>query len=185
MSGEAVPDIVTERLRLVLITEAACEALLAGRREEAERLVGAGIPEWYPDDRELVGYLPRQLKRLRAMPDRAAWTARLLVLRDESACAGHAGFHGPPEHAGRAEIGYTVFEPYRGRGLATEACAALTAWAFDQGVERVFLSIRPDNTPSLAIARKLGYVEVGSQEDPEDGLELVFERKVPSAGLAP
>jgi [ribosomal protein S5]-alanine N-acetyltransferase len=179
----AAADILTERLRLVLISDEMCAALIDGDRAEAERLLGAAIPAWYPDDRELVGYLPRQLKRLREMPERAAWMARFLVVSDGAECAGHAGFHGPPEHSGRAEIGYTVFEPFRGRGLATEACAALTAWAFEQGERAVFLSIRPDNAASLAIAKKLGYLEVGSQDDPEDGLELVFERKASEAGF--
>ncbi len=119
--------------------------------------------------------MTRQLERLRTAPGRADWSARFLVTRDDALCVGHAGFHGPPEHNGRAEIGYSVFEPYRGRGYATEACAALTRWAFEQGETSVFLSIRPDNVPSLAIARRLGYVEVGSQVDPVDGLELVFE----------
>jgi RimJ/RimL family protein N-acetyltransferase len=180
-----VPDIVTERMQLVLMTDAMAAALIEGDRRGAEQLLDAAIPASYPDDRELAGYLPRQRKRLREMSDRAAWTARFLVLREERECAGHAGFHGPPEHNGRAEIGYTVFEPFRGRGLATEACEALTAWAFEQGEGAVFLTIRPDNAPSLAVARKLGYVEVGTQDDPDDGLVLVFERKASAAGFGP
>ena len=36
-------------------------------------------------------------------------------------------------------------------------------------------SISPSNVASLAVARKLGMIEVGSQIDEVDGLELIFE----------
>ena len=47
-----------------------------------------------------------------------------------------------------------------GRGLASEALRAAHAWADAHlGVERLVCLIAPDNAPSLAVARKLGYVE--------------------------
>lgn len=171
-----VAEIATERLRLVPIAVDVARALVAGDVAGAERRLGARFPAGYLNERERA-FLSRQADRLEAVPQRGQWMARWLVLEATGECVGHAGFHGPPEHNGRAEIGYSVFEPYRRRGYATEACRALTEWAFEQGESSVFLSIRPDNTPSLAIARRLGYVEVGSQDDPEDGLELVFERR--------
>jgi ribosomal-protein-alanine N-acetyltransferase len=45
-------------------------------------------------------------------------------------------------------------------------------WA---GIRRFYLAVAPDNQPSLAIVRKLGFVRTGEQMDPEDGLEHVFE----------
>jgi ribosomal-protein-alanine N-acetyltransferase len=39
----------------------------------------------------------------------------------------------------------------------------------------VIASIAPDNDPSLAIVRKLGFEQTGEQWDDEDGLELVFQ----------
>jgi RimJ/RimL family protein N-acetyltransferase len=35
--------------------------------------------------------------------------------------------------------------------------------------------VAPDNEPSLAIIRKLGFVRTGEHIDEEDGLEHVFE----------
>jgi RimJ/RimL family protein N-acetyltransferase len=43
------------------------------------------------------------------------------------------------------------------------------------GVRRFIASVAPDNEPSLAIVRKLGFVQTGKQWDEEDGEELVFE----------
>ncbi|MGA8016429.1 MAG: hypothetical protein WCB85_10980 [Candidatus Dormiibacterota bacterium] len=45
----------------------------------------------------------------------------------------------------------------------------------DQGETRVFASVSPLNAPSLAVVRKLGFVQTGVQVDEIDGVELVFE----------
>ena len=90
--------------------------------------------------------------------------------------AGHIGFHGPPDVVGRAEMGYTVFPPFRRQGYAMEAAKAMMEWARGRhGVTRFYLSISPENEASLAIAAKLGFRQVGEQIDEEDGLEIVFE----------
>jgi ribosomal-protein-alanine N-acetyltransferase len=55
------------------------------------------------------------------------------------------------------EIGYLIHRPFWRRGLATEAALAVRSWAFDtMGLERVISLIRPENTPSQGVARKLG-----------------------------
>jgi len=114
-------------------------------------------------------------------PSLQEWLVYAVVLRDSREAVGHAGFHGRPGTNGKqdpeaVEIGYTIYEPYRGRGLATEAAAALIRWAREEhGIRRFIFSIAPGNEPSLAIARKLGFVQTGEQWDDEDGLELVFE----------
>jgi RimJ/RimL family protein N-acetyltransferase len=49
-------------------------------------------------------------------------------------------------------------------------------WAHEEkGIGRFIASVAPTNDPSLAIVRKLGFVQTGEQWDEEDGLELVFE----------
>lgn len=61
------------------------------------------------------------------------------------------------------EIGYWIRASRAGEGLATEATAALTRVAFEVcGVERVEIRADPANLPSLAIPRKLGFVEEGT-----------------------
>jgi RimJ/RimL family protein N-acetyltransferase len=45
------------------------------------------------------------------------------------------------------------------------------------GVSHFVLAVSPTNAPSLAIARKLGFVRTGERIDKERGLEHVFELK--------
>ena len=82
---------------------------------------------------------------------------------------------------GRAELGYTVYQPWRRQGFATEAITALLAFAARRGSPSVFISISPGNAPSLALAQRLGFHQVGVQEDEVDGTELVFELPVSAA----
>ena len=158
----------TQRLVLEPIDPAIIRRLISGQRDEAWK-----FPPEFPTADDLAGFLPIQLKRMEADPERRGWMARLMITESREV-AGHCGFHGPPDVIGRAEIGYTVFTAYRGRGFAKEAAKALTQWAFDHGEQRVYASVSPQNAPSLAVIRHLGFVQVGSQEDEVDGLELVF-----------
>ena len=169
----------TERLVLEPIDPEVIRLLIRGDRAAAQRTAGRKFPDEFPTADELAGFLPIQLKRMEADPNRRDWMARLMIARDGT-LIGHCGFHGPPEVVGRAEIGYTVFAPFRDQGFATEAAQALTEWALAQGEKRVFASVSPDNGPSLAVIRHLGFVQVGTQEDEVDGPELVFAIERPS-----
>jgi [ribosomal protein S5]-alanine N-acetyltransferase len=169
----SVEPIHTERLELAAFEPAAIRALLSGRRDEAETVLGTKLPAEFPTPGDFSGFLSIQLQRMEAAPQRRGWMARLMLDRSEGA-VGHCGFHGPPETIGRAEIGYTVFSDFRGRGYAKEAARGLIDWAFDQGQRDVYASVSPTNTPSLAVVRALGFIQVGTQEDEVDGLELVF-----------
>ena len=175
--------IASDRLDLVLLSHDAIEALLEGRRADAERDLDAVIPGDWPDehDTRFLRYRQRQLERA---PQAEPWLVRAVILRELRLMIGHAGFHGQPGVNGKqdpeaVELGYTIFESHRGRGFATEAAQALMRWAAEErGIHRFFASVSPTNAPSLAIVAKLGFVQTGEQWDEEDGLELVFERSV-------
>jgi RimJ/RimL family protein N-acetyltransferase len=172
-------SIVSDRLELISLSPAALEALLEERATDAETLIGGRLADGWPGGDER--YFRLRLGQMQRDPSLQRWIVRALVLRDGREVVGHAGFHGPPGVNGKkdsaaVEIGYKVFVPFRGRGLATEAATALIDWAREEhGVRRFILSIAPANAPSLAIAAKLGFVQTGEQWDEEDGLELVFE----------
>jgi RimJ/RimL family protein N-acetyltransferase len=178
--GAGAGAIETRRLRLLLLDAEALSALLDGDLAAASRALGVTLPPEFPAGHD-DGFLRVQLRRLLQLPERRAWGARAAVTRRGASVVGHCGFHGPPELVGRAEIGYTVFAPYRNRGYATEAAEGLVRWAARQGERFVFASVAPTNLPSLAVVRRLGFDQVGEQVDPEDGLELVFRRDLSAA----
>jgi [ribosomal protein S5]-alanine N-acetyltransferase len=169
----------SSRLDLRSMSPAFLEALLGGRRDDAEAILGARIPEEWPDEHD-ERFLRVRLEEMLADSEIQQWVVRGLVARRGRLMVGHAGFHGPPGRNGLArpgavEVGYTVFEPFRGRGYAAEAVVALFDWAEEQGVRDFVASVAPENEPSLAVVRKLGFVRTGEQWDDEDGRELVFE----------
>ena len=175
----------TERLELVLLSAPFLDALLGGRRDEAEELLWLRLPEAWPDEHD-ARFLRFRLDQLRREPEAEPWLVRAVVLPDgERPMVGHAGFHGPPGVNGRrrpdaVELGYTVFEPYRGRGFATEVALGLMRWACaEHGIRAFVASVGPWNAPSLRVVEKLGFRRVGTQWDEEDGEELVFELELP------
>ncbi len=54
------------------------------------------------------------------------------------------------------EVGYHVKLALRGQGLATEAAAAVRDAAREAGLPHLVAIIRPANTPSQRVARKIG-----------------------------
>ncbi len=64
--------------------------------------------------------------------------------------------------AGRATVGYCVAPSRRGRGIASNALLALTAFAWTiQELHRIELYIEPWNTGSLHVAQTAGYQREG------------------------
>jgi GNAT superfamily N-acetyltransferase len=173
----SVPSIESERLELVAFSQAAMQAVLDDDLATAEAEVGAVLPR---DIRDRLGDLfTVRLADVGRDPAIVPWIARAMVLRDGMGAArvvGSVGFHGPPDADGRAEVGYHVEPGFRGRGFATEAVRTLIGWAASEhGVRRFRASIAPDNAPSLAVARRLGFTETGVRWDEIDGQELVLE----------
>ncbi len=182
MSEEFVPPVSSRRLDLHSMTPAFFELCLADerRRAAAELGVAAIHDDWWAER----GIMQFWLGRLRDDPGVQPWLARAIVRREDSLMIGHMGFHGRPgmEHLepyapGGVEMGYTVFAPFRRQGYAAEGLGALMDWARAQGVPAFALSIAPDNAASQAIARRFGFVKVGSHVDPEDGIEEIFARQ--------
>lgn len=71
------------------------------------------------------------------------------------------------------EIGWALSAAHHGRGLATEAVEAMTQWAdrhFDTA--RTICIINPANLPSLRVAQKCGYADIGSVQYKENDLRI-------------
>jgi ribosomal-protein-alanine N-acetyltransferase len=165
-------------IELVPMTPEFIAAALAGKREAAAESLGIELPDEFPSEGE-KGFLGLRLRQMREDERFRTWCPHAVVLGGQM--IGHAGYHGPPGINSRddpdaVEFGYRIFPLYRGRGYATQAATMLMDLAEKRGGIRHFvLSVGPENEPSLAIVRKLGFVRTGERMDEEDGLELVFE----------
>ncbi len=118
-------------------------------------------------DPEVMRYWPRPYSREEA----EAWVRRqreryardgygywLAVERATGRPVGQAGLLTMElDGVEEAALGYIIHRPFWRRGYATEATAATLDYAFGTlGKARVIAPIRPENEPSLAVARRLG-----------------------------
>jgi RimJ/RimL family protein N-acetyltransferase len=75
---------------------------------------------------------------------------------------GATGFHAPDWTTPKAEIGYFLLPPARGKGLATEAVQLMIHYAFDHmAVNRVWATCDADNAASANVLRRAGVPEEG------------------------
>lgn len=60
-------------------------------------------------------------------------------------------------------IGYILKSQYYGNGYATEGAKAMADYAFNTlNIPKVVCDIRPENQPSIAVAKRIGMAENGS-----------------------
>lgn len=169
-------QVSSDRLDLVTMSLELMEALLRGDLESARREVAYRIPSDWPQVMKSV--LNFRVPIARTQPETLPLLLRAMVLRaDSEVVVGRLGFHGPADDDGMLEIGYEVFPAYRRQGYAREAVIAMLRWAQrDAAVLRFRATVSPDNEPSRNLIAGLGFIEVGSQWDDEDGEETIFER---------
>ncbi len=140
-------------------------------RSEADALVlGQGAPPaglgWdvdYPSEATLdaLGLLRLAHGAAGTTPtgDHLPWWLHQIVVTGtrQDLIVGDIGFHGPPASASPAvvEIGYHVVPGWRGRGVATRACALLLAQAWRDGADLVRAQAEPP--ASRAVLRACGF----------------------------
>jgi RimJ/RimL family protein N-acetyltransferase len=67
-----------------------------------------------------------------------------------------------PPLEGMPEIGWALVSPAHGKGYATEAVSAVSAWGDERFGERTTAClISPDNLASIRVAEKCGYTQAG------------------------
>ena len=142
--------------------------------EQPERLEGvAGFPA-APGLREVytsAGVSPAWLAALRQSRGPDPWRYGFFVIHRVAGTAiGSAGFKGPPDSTGTVEIAYCIAPGFEGQGYATEAAAALVAFAFTTaGIELVRAHTLPASNASTRVLTKCGFRQVGAVRDPDDG----------------
>jgi RimJ/RimL family protein N-acetyltransferase len=141
--------------------------------------VRADVAAMSAADREQLS--PLWLARLASSPPVDPWLHGFaLVQRGSEAVVGSCGFKGPPDD-GVVEIAYGVSAEQRNRGYATEAAAALVAFAFGREDVRVVRAhTLPDAGASQRVLAKCGFERVGEVDDPVDGVVVRFEKRRPA-----
>jgi [ribosomal protein S5]-alanine N-acetyltransferase len=169
--------IETARLQLVPFAPEYVLALVEGVPQFEQRSglrVAEGLRDFYASD----AISPAWLSRLRATTTTDLWEHGFaLVHRDIQSVIGGAGFKGPPDQQGMVEIAYGIVPSYQGRGYATEATAALVAFAFGSGRVRLIRAhTSPTANASTRVLAKCAFCHIGEVMDPEDGLVWRWER---------
>ncbi len=103
---------------------------------------------------KLVGYEP-------------PWVGYIAVEQDQ--CVGTCSFKGPPS-GDRVEIAYFTFPEFEGIGVATRMAKALVRIALTTDPDLlVAAQTLPQEGPSTAVLRKLGFERSGTVQHPDDG----------------
>jgi len=82
------------------------------------------------------------------------WIHQILV---DGVVVGDVGFHGPPSPELAVEIGYSVVPGWRGRGVASRACALILQQAWQDGADIVVAETDADNVVSQAVLLRNGF----------------------------
>lgn len=136
------------------------------RREDAADLY-AYLRE--PAVTELTSFPEVTMPFAEGMIDRAMnrWAAGELskwglVLPPEDQVVGTCGFNEWSAIHRWAELAYDLAPQFWGRGLASQAVAAVLRWAFEQDkIDRVQAYVRLDNLRSQALLERTGFVQEG------------------------
>lgn len=171
---------MTARLRLVPY---APEHLLTLIDRPASFAESFGVPS-APGLRDFLASAdvsPAFLDILRAASGSDPWLFGFgLVHRASNQVIGNASFKGPPDADGMVEIAYAVVPSFEGQGYATEAAAALVAYAAADSRVRLIRAhtLRAPNA-STRVLEKNGFAFVGAIEDPDDGPVWRWEHRPP------
>jgi RimJ/RimL family protein N-acetyltransferase len=77
------------------------------------------------------------------------------------------------------EIGFGIVDEKQNNGFGTELLLGMWRMICKRpDVKILRYTVSPENAASMHIISKLGFKQTGNQIDPEDGLELIFEKSV-------
>ena len=146
--------------------------------EAYERQTGARTAPGLRDFLVSADVSPAWLDRLRSAGKADAWEHGFAVVDERTRMTiGTAAFKGPPDGDGVTEIAYGIVPAYQNRGYATEAAAALIAFAIRSGrVRRLRAHTFAEVNASTRVLEKNGFVKVSEVVDPEDGPVWRWER---------
>ncbi|WP_084626476.1 GNAT family N-acetyltransferase [Demequina aurantiaca] len=93
--------------------------------------------------------------------ERGRWKARTafsMVIEWEGALVGRVSVHAIEWGAQcGGSIGYWIAEDHAGRGIVPRSVAMMSEYAFGEGLHRLEIALRPDNSASHRVVQKLGF----------------------------
>jgi len=163
------------------LTQADAEEHLAGDDEENIRWLSGGVSTID----HVVAFIRRSEEEWRTNSPRrnfGIWDAATGKLAGNvEANAGDAGLTGVGP--GEANISYSVFPQWRGRGYATRAVDLLCRHLGGLGIDRAVIRVHPENVRSIAVAQRAGVLQTGVIDN-DDGIPLIrYERATSPAPI--
>jgi ribosomal-protein-alanine N-acetyltransferase len=123
---------------------------------------------------QLLSASPDFMTRLQTAKQSDPWRFGFAVIhRTDNVLIGMAGYPGPPDAEGVAEIAYGIAPSYQGGGYATEVAMALVDFAgSDPRVKTLRAHTLPQGNASTRVLEKCGFEKVSETLDPENGLAV-------------
>ncbi|MCC6971601.1 MAG: GNAT family N-acetyltransferase [Phycisphaerales bacterium] len=153
--GESISEHGRVCLRPLEMTDAPCLAAYRSHPDVAR------LQSWTTYTLEQAEALCRTMQG-RAIDTPGTWLQLAIVLTDTGEMIGDCGLHfpgaGEPGHGTEIEIGITLAREHQGKGLVSDAIAAIVDLAFAQlGKEVVRASIDALNAPAAAMLARAGF----------------------------
>jgi len=151
-TGNSFPALATKRLRLRQFAQRDLQGLHACfGDEEAMRY-------WNTPACTSEAETGRWLEHLAKTTSPYEYLAWAVADKRSDRCIGMINYHHREARNARLEIGYILARARQGRGLMTEAVAALVTYCLeDLAVHRIEALIHPDNVPSIRLVERLGF----------------------------
>lgn len=176
----------TRRLVMVPITLSLVEAMLEGRREDAERAIDARLPDEWPGSALVERAFCADITAIRANPEFRLWGDRVMIttVGGQRRVVGSVVFHGGPDGDGIVEVGYGVESESQRQGYATEGTRAAVEWALTEPSVRAVRACTPSwHVASRRVLERCGMLLSGSHDHDMLGELLEFERRAATATI--
>jgi [ribosomal protein S5]-alanine N-acetyltransferase len=151
-SDKAFPRLATKRLKLRAFAPRDLQSLHACfGDEEAMRYWNAPACKSEAETKRWLKHLAKTTSPY----DHLAWA---VAEKRSDRCIGMVNYHHREARNAKLEIGYILAPARQGRGLMTEAVAALVAYCFKElSAHRIEALIHPDNVDSIRLVERLGF----------------------------
>lgn len=172
-----IPSATGAQARLVSLGASALEALERGDGGAMRALTGLEWPTPVEAPPLVSEHLDFLADRVRTEGASGGWWN--WAIADGPSAAGMIGVSGPLTDRGVAEVGYSLYPQFRGRGLASEGLGlAIPLILARPGARLIRATVSLDNAPSRRVAERVGLRIVRRGQSAEAGEIVVLEGPV-------